>query len=162
MFHRALLVAAAAWAASSLPLSAERATRTFDYQPVDRIQEIALSVGEVRIRRIAFQPARETAAPVRRSNAECVVRVDNDSPFDVQVGVAVAIFDADGNIVAAGSGATRGVWLSAGERGTSTIRFPYVFRNLGSARTFTVTLEADPRPGKGEAPEAPPASGPSR
>jgi hypothetical protein len=160
MFHRALLVAAAAWAASSLPLPAEQATQTFDYRPVDRMQEIALSVGEVRIRRIAFQLARETTAPVRRSNAECVVRVDNDGPIDVQVGVAVAIFDADGNIVAAGSGATRGIWLSAGERGASTIRFPYVFRNLESARTFTVTMEADPRTGKGQATEVPAAAGP--
>jgi hypothetical protein len=155
MSHRAPFLAAAAWALLCLPLSAEGATRTFDYRPVDRIQEISLSVGEIRISRIAFQAARESSIPVRRSNAECVVRVDNDGSIDVQVGVAVAIFDADGNIVAAGSGATRAVWLSAGEHGTSTIRFPYLFRNLDRARTFTVTMEVEPRLRKGETPEAP-------
>jgi hypothetical protein len=160
MRHRALLSAAAAWWLLSASLEAQQATRTFDYRPVDRMQEIAISVGEIRITRIAFRAGREGGAPVRRSNAECVVRVDNDGPTDVQLGVAVAIFDADGHIVAAGSGATRGVWLSAGERGTSTIRFPYVFRNLERARTFTVTMEVEPRPPKGESSEPAPTPAP--
>jgi hypothetical protein len=147
---RALLfLAPAAWGlAGGLP--AQQATRTFDYKPVDRIQEIALSVDQIRINRIAFHAGKEGKAPVRRSSAECVVRIDNDGPTDVQVGVAVAIFDADGHILAAGSGGTRAAWLSAGDRDASTIRFPYVFRNLDRARTFTVTMEVEPRTPKGD------------
>ena len=52
---------------------------------------------------------------------------------------------ADGNIVAAGSGGSKVGYLGKGERDTFVIRFPYVYRNLENAKTFTVTLETRER-----------------
>jgi hypothetical protein len=55
--------------------------------------------------------------------------------------VAIAVFDGDGNLVAAGSGGTRAGWLAPGEKETSAIRFPFVYRNLDKAKTFVLTIE---------------------
>ncbi|HJW14728.1 MAG TPA: hypothetical protein VJ776_08530, partial [Thermoanaerobaculia bacterium] len=56
-------------------------------------------------------------------------------------------FDGEGNIVAAGSGGVKLGSLGKGERDTFTIKFPYVYRNLDKAKTFTVTLETQERGG---------------
>ena len=123
---------------------AQQATGKFDYTPTSGVQDISVAVDKVRVNQITFKPG-STMGPTRRSTAECVVRTDNDGQVDVQVGVAVVIFDADGNIVAAGSGGTQVGWLSKGERDTSSIAFSSVYRNLSKAKTFTVTLEVLPK-----------------
>ena len=148
MIRKILLFAASACLAA--PLAGQQATRKFDYKPVDSIQNISLSIDKVKINQIVFKVGKALGGPLRRSDTECVVRIDNDGLTDVQAGIAVAIFDEDGNLVGAGSGGTRVGWLSAGERDTAAIRFPYVYRNMDRAKTFIVTLEIQPRPPKGE------------
>ena len=142
--RRAALFAAAVFAAAAL--SAQQVTKKFDYKPVDGIQTISLAIDKVKINQIVFKTGRAAGGPLRRSDAECVIRIDNDGLTPVQAGVAVALFDEEGNLVAAGSGGTRVGWLSAGERDTCAIRFPFVYRNMEKARTFLVTLEIQPKP----------------
>jgi hypothetical protein len=127
------------------PLHAQQATKKFDYKPVDGIQAVSLAIDQVKINQIVFKPGKAIGGPLRRSDAECVIRIDNDGQVPVQAGVAVALFDEAGNLVAAGSGGTRVGWLSAGERDTSAIRFPFVYRNMDKAKTFLVTLEVVPK-----------------
>lgn len=83
---------------------------------------------------------------MRRSDSSAEVRIDNNGTMDYIVGVAVVVMmDDEGNIVAAGSGGTRWGHLGAGERDTSRIDFPFVFRNVDQAKTFMVTLELSER-----------------
>jgi hypothetical protein len=79
--------------------------------------------------------------PLQASSAKAVARVDNNGFLKYETGVAIVVFDADGNVVAAGSGGVKLGSLGKGERDTFTIRFPYVYRGLASAKTFLVTLE---------------------
>jgi hypothetical protein len=146
IMRKAALFAAAACLAA--PLSAQQATKRFDYKPIDGIQTISLVLDQVKINQIVFKPGKAIGGPLRRSDAECVIRIDNDGQVPVQAGVAVALYDEDGNLVAAGSGGTRVGWLSAGERDTSAIRFPFVYRHMEKAKTFLVTLEVQPKPPK--------------
>jgi hypothetical protein len=156
MFMRkAALFAAAVCLAAPLP--AQQATKKFDYKPVDGIQTINLAIDQVKVSQIVFKPGKAVGGPVRRSDAECVLRIDNDGPAAVQTGVAVALFDEAGNLVAAGSGGARAGWVSAGEHDTSAIRFPFVYRNMEKAKTFLVTLEVQPRPPR-DAPASAPAN----
>jgi hypothetical protein len=143
--RRGLLFAAAALLAA--PLSAEQVTKKFDYKPVDSIQDIRLSLDKIKINQIVFHLAREVGAGLRRSTSEAVVRIDNDGQFPVAVGVAVAVMDEEGNLVAAGSGGTRVGWLLAGERDAAAIKFPFVYRNFSKAKTFVITMEVEPKPG---------------
>ena len=144
--RKAALFAAAVFLAAPLP--AQQATKKFDYKPVDGIQTISLVLDQVKINQIVFKPGKALGGPVRRSDAECAIRIDNDGPVAVQTGVAVALFDEAGNLVAAGSGGTRAAWLAAGDHDTSAIRFPFVYRNMEKAKTFLVTLEVLPKPPK--------------
>lgn len=152
--RKAALFAAAAVCLAA-PLRAQQATKKFDYKPVDGIQTISLAIDQVKIGQIVFKPGKALGGPLRRSDAECVIRIDNDGQVPVQAGVAVALFDEEGNLVAAGSGGTRVGWLSAGERDASAIRFPFVYRHMDKAKTFLVTLEVMPKPPK-DAPAATP------
>jgi hypothetical protein len=74
---------------------------------------------------------------------------------DEEVGVAVVVFDAEGNVVAAGSNGTKWGYLNKGDRTYYDIDFPYVYRRLDNAASFMVTLETKPK-GKGKSETAPP------
>ena len=69
------------------------------------------------------------------------MRVDNDSTSDVVPGVAVAIFDADDHLIAAGDGGVKIGDLNKGARDEFTVAFHHVFRNLDRAKYFYVTVE---------------------
>jgi hypothetical protein len=143
--RRALVSASAACFAAAASLSAQQVTRSFDYKPVDGIQNIQLAVEDVRVHQVVFKVPKEGGASARASKSEAVVRVDNEGEASVAVGVAVVVMDEAGNIVAAGSGGTRRAWLAAGERGPVSMRFPYVSRNFSKAKRFTITMEVEPR-----------------
>ncbi len=149
MPRRILAFAGAACLAA--PLCAQQVTQKFDYKPVKQIQAIQLGVEKIEVRQIVFAPASEAGGKQRHSVPEAVVSIDNAGTTTAAVGVAIAIYDGDGNLVAAGSGGTRVGWLSPGEKENCAIRFPYVYRNLEKAKTFTLTMEIQPKPNKAEA-----------
>jgi hypothetical protein len=143
------------------PLSAKQASpafqqisQKFDYKPVKSIQAIQLALDRIQVRQIVFAPASEAGGKQKHSVPEAVLSIDNAGGATAAVGVAIAIYDGDGNLLAAGSGGARQGWLAAGEKGTASIRFPYVYRNLDKARTFLLTLEVQPRSPKAGDPES--------
>lgn len=144
-FLTALLVAA--------PLSAGVATQKFDWKPMRGVQDVHVESDRVVVSSLEFDIG-DKLKPLQASSAHAVARVDNNGFLAYEVGVAIVVYDADGNIVAAGSGGSKLGYLSKGERDTFTIRFPYVYRNLENAKTFTVTLETRER-GEGKAKPAP-------
>ena len=142
------------------PAAFQQISQKFDYKPVKQIQAIQLALEKIQVRQIVFAPASGAGGKQKHSTPEAVLSIDNDGPATAAIGVAIAIFDGDGNLLAAGSGGARQGWLAAGEKGTASIRFPYVYRNLDKARTFLLTLEVQPRPPKAGDPESA-AAGPS-
>jgi hypothetical protein len=131
-FLAALLVAA--------PLSAGVATQKYDWNPVNGIQEVHVESDHVVVSSLEFDMG-DRLKPLKASSAKAVARVDNNGFLAYEVGVAIVVFDADGNVVAAGSGGSKVGHLGKGERDTFAIRFPYVYRGLENAKTFLVTLE---------------------
>jgi len=144
MFRRFFLAAAALFFASLLP--AEITTQKFNWSPSNGIQRLRFDWNEIAISEIRFDFG-DTFKPFRVSSAKAIVRVDNNSARDQEVGVAIAIFDAEGVMLAAGSGGIKVGDLDKGERDSFTVRFPYVYRNLGKASYFFLTVETRP-PGK--------------
>ena len=125
---------------AALPLSADVITKKFEWQPVNGIQKIAVELNEVAISQVKFDLG-DTVPPIRISSAKAVLRVDNNSEKDQEVGVAVAVFDGEGNMIAAGNGGNKVGELDKGGREEFTVRFSYVYRNLKDARSFLVSLE---------------------
>jgi len=131
-FLAAILVAA--------PLSAGVATQKYDWKPANGVQEVHVESDRVVVSSIEFDMG-DRLKPLQASTARAVARVDNNGYLAYETGIAIVVFDGDGNIVAAGSGGVKLGYLGKGERDTFTIRFPYVYRGLANAKTFLVTLE---------------------
>lgn len=123
-----------------LPLSADIVTKKFEWAPAQGVQKLDFEWNEIAISEIRFDLG-DTVAPIRYSSTKAVVRVDNNSRKDQEVGVAVAVFAEDGTMLAAGSGGIKLGDLDKGERQEFTVKFPYVYRNLKEAATFLLTLE---------------------
>ncbi|HEX9304944.1 MAG TPA: hypothetical protein VGA31_10890 [Thermoanaerobaculia bacterium] len=158
MFRRLSLVLAALF--FSQLLSAEIVTQKFNWSPVNGIQRLRFDWNDLAISEIRFDLG-DTFKPLRVSSAKAVVRVDNNSARDQEVGVALAIFDADGTMLAAGSGGIKVGDLDKGERDSFTVRFPYVYRNLKSASYFYLTVETKPTGKWKYQPKAKPTEPPS-
>jgi hypothetical protein len=141
MVRRLSLVVAALF--FSQFLSAEIVTQKFNWSPVNGTQRLAFDWNDIAISQIQFDLG-DTIKPLKTSSAKAVVRVDNNSARDQEVGIAIALFDEDGTMLAAGSGGIKVGDLDRGERDTFTVRFPYVYRNIKNTKYFYLTVETKP------------------
>ena len=123
--------------------SAEITTQKFNWSPVNGIQRLHFDWKDIAISEIQFDLG-DTMKPFKTSSAKAVVRVDNNSARDQEVGIAIALFDEDGTMLAAGSGGIKVGDLDRGERDTFTVRFPYVYRNMKNTKYFFLTVETKP------------------
>jgi hypothetical protein len=156
--------AAAGWvvfACASSMLAAEAVTQKFDWNPVNGVQDVHVETSRVVVAQLHFDLGGTLdKTPIRRSSAKVVARVDNNGWLDQEVGIAVVVFDEEGNVVAAGSGGTKWGYLNKGARDTYTIDFPYMYRRFDKAKTFLVTLETKEKAGKQKAPQLTPTPAP--
>src|SRR4051812_5599120 len=122
--------------------AADAATKKFDWNPIDGAQETNVSEGTIVVSQVAFDLGSTLkGTPIRKSSAKVKVRIDNNGQSDEEVGVAIVVFDSEGNVVAAGSNGTKWGYLNKGARTYYDIDFPYVYRRLDKAASFVVTLE---------------------
>ena len=133
---------AAVFAAFASPASAQVATRKYDWHPENGSQDIDVQVDKVVVSNVLWDMGGTMkGTPLRKTSANVRVRIDNNGSQDAEVGVAVVVFDAEGNVVAAGSNGTKWGFLNKGDRTYYSIDFPYVYRRLDQAANFIVTLE---------------------
>ena len=144
-----LASAAVFMAVLSAPLFAQASTKKYDWAPINGVQEVDVRDGEVVVSQLVFNLGSTLkGTPIRKSSADVRVRIDNNGLADQQVGVAVVVFDAEGNVVAAGSNGTKWGYLNKGSRTYYNIDFPYVYRRLDQAANFVVTIETQGKDGK--------------
>jgi hypothetical protein len=146
---RQFSVATVLAAGLAVPASAQVATKKFPWQPVGGAQNIDVTTEDVVVGQVVFDLGSTLkGTPLRKSSAKVRVRIDNNSLTDEEVGVAVVVFDAEGNVVAAGSNGTKWGYLNKGDRTYYDIDFPYVYRRLDDASNFIVTLETKAKAAK--------------
>jgi hypothetical protein len=162
MTTRRISLAVALAAALAVPASAQVATKKFPWQPIGGAQNIEVTTEDVVVGQVVFDlGSTMKGTPIRKSSAKVRVRIDNNSSTDEEVGVAVVVFDAEGNVVAAGSNGTKWGYLNKGDRTYYDIDFPYVYRRLDDAASFMVTLETKPKAAKKSKSEKAPAPEPT-
>jgi hypothetical protein len=146
--HRLALVGILA-AGVCAAASADVASKKYEWTPVNGIQETDVRDGDIVVSQVQFNTGSTLkGTPIRKSNAEVRVRIDNNGLTDQEVGVAVVVFDAEGNVVAAGSNGTKWGYLNKGDRTYYEIDFPYVYRRFDRAASFLVTIETRGKGGK--------------
>jgi hypothetical protein len=122
--------------------SADAASKKYDWQPINGVQETDVRDGDIVVSQVQFNTGSVMkGTPIRKSSADVRVRIDNNGQSDEEVGVAVVVFDAEGNVVAAGSNGTKWGYLNKGDRTYYSIDFPYVYRRLDKAASFMITIE---------------------
>jgi hypothetical protein len=141
MVRRVLLMLTALFFSRLLP--AEIITQKFNWSPVNGVQRLRFDWNDIAISEIQFDLG-DQVKPFKTSTAKAVVRVDNNSARDQEVGLALALFDENGTMLAAGSGGIKMGGLDHGERDTFTVRFPYVYRNIKETKYFFLTVETKP------------------
>ena len=145
-------------AAIAAPVAADQISKKFDWSPVGGVQDVNVEVQHVVVGQITFDLGSTLkGTPVRKSSANAKVRVDNNGFIDTEVGVAVIVFDEEGNVVATGSGGTQWGYLNKGDRARYTIDFTYVYRNFDKAKSFLITLETKEKGRKAPGPTPTPA-----
>src|SRR5262245_14565590 len=129
--------------------SADASSKKYEWQPVNGVQETDVKDGDIVVSQVQFNlGSTMKGTPIRKSSADVRVRIDNNGQTDQEVGVAVVVFDAEGNVVAAGSNGTKWGYLNKGDRTYYNIDFPYVYRRLDKAASFMVTIETKGKAGK--------------
>jgi hypothetical protein len=121
------------------PARAATASKKFMLEK-NRPVSLELSAAQVRVEQVLFEfPASvlriETASKAR-------VTVVNGAAGKVRVGLALALFDGEGNLVAAGTGGNKGGQVAPGEKVEFSVFFYYVTEQLPTATSFQITLEA--------------------
>jgi hypothetical protein len=146
---RELSLAVACAAALAAPASAQVATKKYPWQPIGGAQNIDVTTEDVVVGQVVFDlGSTMKGTPIRKSSAKVRVRIDNNGMTDEEVGVAVVVFDKEGNVVAAGSNGTKWGYLNRGSRTYYDIDFPYLYRRLDEASNFIVTLETKAKASK--------------
>ena len=144
-----LASAALLTALASAPLFGQAVTKKFEFSPINGVQDISVQNGEIAVSQVVFNNGSTLkGTPIRKSSADVRVRIDNNGLSDQQVGVAVVVFDAEGNVVGAGSNGTKWGYLNKGDRTYYNIDFPYVYRRLDQAASFIVTIETQAKTSK--------------
>jgi hypothetical protein len=115
-------------------------TKRFEWAPQNGVQVLNWAENGITVKQISFDLG-TVLKPTRMSTARAHVRVDNDSYADVVPGIAVAVFDDQDHLVAAGDGGVKVGDLNKGKRDEFTVAFVHVFRNLNHAKYFYITVE---------------------
>jgi hypothetical protein len=102
-----------------------------------------LATGDVRTELIRFDwPAAILGV---KSGYKAVVKVVNGSAKQAGVGLAVAVFDADGKLLGAGTTGTKIGTVDPGDSAEFTIEFDHVFERLEQASQFRIALQTQTR-----------------
>jgi hypothetical protein len=126
--------------APALRASGGDVTKRFDWAPAKGVQVLDWTENGITVKQVSFDLG-SVLRPLRVSTANAVARVDNDSNVNAVVGLAIAVFDGENRLVAAGDGGVKMGHLSKGERDDFKISFSHVYRNLSTAKYFYVTIE---------------------
>lgn len=115
-------------------------TKRFDWAPQNGVQMLNWTENGITVKQITFDLG-SVMKPTRLSTARAHVRVDNDSTVDVVPGIAIAVFDEENHLIAAGEGGVKVGDLNKGARDDFTVTFAHVFRNIDRAKYFYLTVE---------------------
>jgi hypothetical protein len=120
------------------PSSAASVSKKFKLEQ-NRPMSVDLASGPVSVEQILFEfPS--SAMRLETAN-KARVTVANGGQGKVRVGLALALFDDSGNLVAAGAGGNKGGQLAAGAKEEFSVFFYYVSEQIASATSFQIALE---------------------
>jgi len=134
----ALLLLVLAAAAAARPADAAVNSARYRFEG-NRWLSLDLAVAEVRTDVVRFEwPSTMLGIKTRY---KAVIKVVNGSTHQVSAGVAVAVYDADGKLLGAGTTGTKVGTIDPGDAAEFTVDFDHVSERLEAAAQFQVALQ---------------------
>ena len=134
----ALLLSLLAVTAGARPADAAVNSARYRFEG-NRWLSLDLAVAEVRTDVIRFEwPSTMLGIKTRY---KAVIKVVNDSTHQVSAGVVVAVYDADGKLLGAGTTGTKVGTIDPGDTAEFTVDFDHVTERLEAAAQFQVALQ---------------------
>ena len=136
-----ILAVAAAFVLASLTasplLAGDFVTKSYEFKP-NRVLEVGLELpGGVRFDTIEFKVG-------GRDKPRAIVTVSNFSKESTKIGIAIAVVNADGHLLAAASGGTKAFPLRTERKMDYSISFDDVVSHFGDAVAFRIAIETNP------------------
>ena len=130
---------------AALPLCADSFSQRYEFAPEKWIR-LNAKVGDLELRDIQFQfPAYVGPRKLGiQGRNQATLTVKNYGAVRARVQVAIALFDADGNLLGCGTTGTKIAGTKAGGEESFYVSFDYVNTRLAAAKTFYVTVETEP------------------
>lgn len=128
-----------------LPLNAEFFSQRYDFAAEKWIR-LGTSVGDIELMDVQFElPAYVGPRKLNiKGRDQATVNLKNYGKVRTRVQVAIALFDADGNLVACGTTGTKIAGTKPGGTESFYVNFDYVNTRIGTAKTFYLTVETEP------------------
>lgn len=112
---------------------------------------VILEIGEgtedgLRIDNVRFDVPSKVSGQVMRAGGlyEAEVAVSNTGTAAAKIGLAIALFDEAGNLLAAASGGSKLASIKPGRQKSFTLVFDGVHRHAERAATFQIAIETGP------------------
>ncbi len=139
-----LLIASVLCAVILQPLfAAEFVSKSYQFKK-DVWLELNASVKNVILKSVKFKVPSEVDGKFLRISGpiKADVLVENKSEYYQKVGIAIALFDSEGNLVGVGSsGSMMFFKVKPGKKNEYSVTFSYVTEMIDEASTFQITLE---------------------
>ena len=105
--------------------------------------EIGADMGDgVRLDTVQFDLPDGSGGRMRLSGVpRADVSIANGGPEPIRVGIAIAVFDADGNLVAVGSSGSKLLSIKSQRVSYYTLSFDHVNNRIHEGATFQITVE---------------------
>ena len=142
---RRFLVLALLVCAAALPLNAEFFSKRYDFVQ-ERWIKLEETAGNVTVQDIQFEfPSYIGPKKLEiKGRNTAVVNVKNYGATAMRIHVAVALFDADNNLVACGTTGSKLGSTKPGEQEAFFVSFDYVKSRLAATKYFYLTVETEP------------------
>ena len=127
-----------------LNLSAGISSERFDFKADVTLQIGAVATDGIRVDSVRFNLPLPKGGRVSRTAgpAKVTVAISNAGPIARRLGVAVALFDAQGRLVGVASGGSRLTHLKAGRQKRYKLIFEDVHAEIAGATTFQISVES--------------------
>jgi len=141
---RRLIPAALLLAALALPAGAEFFCKKYDFVQ-ERWIQLNEKSGDVTLQDVQFQfPGYVGPRKLEiQGRNQAVLHVKNYGTEALRIHLAIALYDADGNLVGCGTTGSKLGSTKPGEEESFFVAFDYVKSRLSAAKTFQVTLETE-------------------
>ena len=129
---------------TALPATAEPLSKSFQFKPDVTLEIAATSDDQLRLDSVQFSLPPKSGRRILRTggHVKAEVAISNLGESGQRVGVAIALFDASGNLVGVASGGTGLMPLKRDRQRSFTLLFDDVNARVDTATTFQITVEA--------------------